>query len=157
MIRHKKVSTAPEAADPDKVGSQHWNDVHGYGAGAFVPVLVGEFEFNPPSSIGVYTGGPCASESVATSPSSGHFHIPIYDLDPNLKADSSLEVSYGPFFTGFGTMPSTGWKWTISIDGDEVSGWHIALRHVGPDHEIANPTIRSVLFFTVYATFWEPS
>lgn len=157
MIRHKKVSTAPEAADPDKVGSQHWNDVHGYGPGAFIPVLVGEFEFAPPSGMYIRAGGPCYSSGFATNPSPGSFRIPINNLSADLKAASSLEVSYSGFITGLGAMPSAGWKWTISIEGDEVSGRHIVLSHVGPEREAESPTIRSVLFFTVYATFWEPS
>lgn len=157
MIRHKKHSPAPETEDPDKVGSQHWNDVHGYGPGAFVPVVAGEFEFTPPSSTSVSAGGPCASGSGATNPFAGQFNLPITSFDAALKADPSLEVSYSAFFTGFGAMPSAGWKWLISVEGDDISGWNVVLRHEGPDSEMSNPTIYSLLFFTVYATFWEPS
>ena len=155
MIRHKKVSTAPEAADPDKVGSQHWNDVHGYGPGAFIPVLVGEFEFAPPSVMYIMAGGPCYSSGSATNPSPGIFRIPINNLSADLKAASSLEVSYSGFITGLGAMPSAGWKWTLSIE--DHSGWKVVLRHKGPDSEMANPTIKSIIYFSVYASLWEPS
>lgn len=156
MLWHKKTSTAPETEDPDLVGSQHWNDVHGYGAGAFFPVLVGEFGFTPPSAMGLSVEGPCVAGLSPTNPFPGTFEIPIASLPSTLKAQTSLEVSYLAFLTGFGSMPSTGWQWSISMSGDDISGWKIVLRHGGPDSELANPTIEARLFFTLYATVSEP-
>lgn len=155
MLWHKKVSTAEATADPNLVGSQHWNDVHGYGPGAFFPVVVGSFEFTPPSSMWVDSGGPCYSSGLATNPGAGVFHIPIDNLSADLKAASSLEVSYSGFITGLGAMPSAGWRWTLSIE--DHSGWKVVLRHKGPDSEMANPTIKSIIYFSVYASLWEPS